>query len=154
LGSDIHALVMNRPLILGGVEIPHSKGLEGHSDADAVLHALIDAILGAMGEGDIGEHFPDTSPEFKDQSSRELLKSVLQIMKDKKFEIINTDIIISAEEPKLSPHKLKIRERIAQDLGVDVSRVNVKAKSNEGFDAIGRGEAIATQAIVLLKSAA
>lgn len=151
LGTDIHALVPKRKLILGGIEIPHSKGLKGHSDADAVAHATIDAILGAMGESDIGELFPDHEEQYKDASSMLLLEDVIQTMKDKQFRVSNLDIVIHAEEPKLTEYKMPIRENLAKAFDVNIQQVSVKAKTQEGFGAVGKKEAISVQAIILLR---
>lgn len=150
LGYDIHQLVADRPLVLGGVTIPYSRGLLGHSDGDALLHAAIDAILGALGLGDIGSHFPDTDPVYKDADSAELLREVLGRMAAMGFVVVNVDSTIIAQAPRLQPHIASIRERMASLMGIDPSLVNVKAKTNEGVGPEGRGEAISTQAIVLL----
>jgi len=143
IGYDIHRLVEGRKLFLGGVEIPYIKGLFGHSDADALLHALCDALLGAMGEGDIGEHFPDTEAKYHDIASSELLKIVSGMLKNKGFSIVNIDAIIIAQEPALSPFKKQIQAKIAGMLGIRGNQINIKAKTNEGMDAVGAKEAIA-----------
>lgn len=151
IGTDIHRLVPERKLILGGIEIPFELGLLGHSDGDAVLHAVADAILGAAGQGDIGMMFPDTDPQFKDASSSELLKEVVWHISQEKWEIANVDLIVHAQQPKLGPHRGHIRRHIAELLEIDFANVNVKAKTNEGLDAIGEGKAIAATAVVLLR---
>ena len=150
LGYDLHRLVPHRPLILGGVPIPSELGLLGHSDADVVLHAVTDALLGAAGLGDIGEFFPDTDPQFKDADSRELLKVALGHVQKAGFRVGNVDIVIHAERPKLGPHKASIRASIADLLDVEAGCVGVKATTNEGLDAVGRGLAIACYAVALV----
>ena len=142
-GYDIHALVPGRRLILGGVEIPHEKGLSGHSDADALTHALIDALLGAAALGDIGEWFPDTDPAYQGADSMLLLEQVREALEDKFWEILNIDATIFAEKPKLSPYKEGIRQNIAEALNLSLEQVNIKAKTAEKFGAVGGGEAIA-----------
>lgn len=149
-GFDIHTLVEGRPLILGGVTIPHEKGLFGHSDADALLHAITDAILGAAGLGDIGRLFPDTDPQFKGADSRVLLREAMRQVKAAGWIVGNVDATIIAQAPKISPHAPAMVKHIASDLGIDASCVNIKGKTNEKLDALGRGEGIATQAVVLL----
>jgi 2-C-methyl-D-erythritol 2,4-cyclodiphosphate synthase len=144
LGYDIHRLVAGRKLVLGGVAIDYELGLFGHSDGDVVLHAVIDALLGACSLGDIGELFPDTDPAYKGADSTKLLADVLTRVADGGFEIGHLDVIIHAEKPKLKNHKPVIRQRLAELLGVSLEQVNVKAKTNEGLDAVGRGEAIAS----------
>ena len=151
IGYDIHRLVEGRKLIIGGVEIPFEKGLLGHSDADVLVHSICDALLGAMGLGDIGKHFPDTDEKYKGISSMELLKEVVEKIKKGKFEIVNIDANIIAEKPKLLPYIEEMKKNLRKILGKNVS-VNIKARTNEGLGEIGRGEAIASQAIVLLKS--
>ena len=148
IGYDIHRLVEGRKLFLGGVEIPYIKGLLGHSDGDALLHAICDALLGALGEGDIGEHFPDTDPQYHNLSSVELLKAVKNLIEEKKFMIANVDTVVIAQEPKLVLFKKQIREKIAQILDIKEDCVNIKAKTNEGLGAIGREEGIAAYAAV------
>jgi 2-C-methyl-D-erythritol 2,4-cyclodiphosphate synthase len=150
IGYDSHRLVEGRKLIIGGVEIPFSKGLLGHSDADVLCHAIIDAIIGAMGEGDIGRHFPDTDDKWKDTSSIELLSQIIELMRNKGFEILWIDSTVITERPKLQPFVEKIKEAIAKT-GIPVNFINIKAKSNEGMGFIGRGEGIAAQAVCLLK---
>lgn len=149
-GWDIHALVEGRKLILGGVEIPHSKGLLGHSDADALLHAITDALLGAAALGDIGRHFPDTDARFKGADSALLLAEAARRVRDKGFEINNVDSTVVAQAPKLAPHIDAMRARIAQVLGVGVDQVNVKAKTAEKMGPVGAGDAMEVRAVVLL----
>jgi len=150
MGYDIHRLVKGRKLVLGGVGIPYEKGLDGHSDADVVLHAVCDAILGALGKGDIGEHFPNTDAQFKDISSLVLLEKVNAMAKREGYRIHNLDVVIQAEAPNLKDYKLQMRERIASELDVDESAVNIKATTQEGLGAIGNKEGIASFASVLL----
>ncbi len=150
-GTDLHRLVKGRKLVLGGVVIPHAKGLAGHSDADALIHAAIDAVLGAMGASDIGELFPDTDRSYKDADSTKLLKKVMTVAARKKFRLINLDAVIHAEEPKLKPHKDTIRRTLARHLGVTADRVNIKAKTREGLDAVGARKAIAVDCAVLME---
>ena len=150
-GYDVHRLVEGRRLVLGGIEISHARGLLGHSDGDVVLHAVSDAILGALGAGDIGQHFPDSDERFRGIASAELLKQVVALMGGRGWRIGNLDVTIHAEEPRLLPHREAMRGRIATLLDAPAERVNVKAKTNEGVDAIGRGEAIAATAVVLLE---
>jgi len=149
-GWDIHALVEGRKLILGGVEIPHSKGLLGHSDADALLHAITDAILGAAALGDIGSHFPDTDPQFKGADSAVLLREVARLVRTKGFEIGNVDSTVVAQAPKLAPHIGAMRHSIAQALGVSADQVNVKAKTAEKMGPVGEGRAMEARVVVLL----
>jgi len=152
-GWDVHALVPGRKLILGGVEIPYNMGLLGHSDADVLLHAITDAVLGAAGLGDIGQHFPDTDERFRGVASSELIHHIVGLMRDEGWTLGNLDITICAEQPRLAPHRLAMRSRVAELLEVPVTCVSVKAKTNEGVDAIGRGEAIAATAVVVLEAA-
>ena len=152
IGYDIHRLVEGRKLFLGGVEIPYIKGLLGHSDGDALLHAICDALLGALGEGDIGEHFPDTDQKYHNLSSVELLKAVKNLVEEKNFVIANVDTVIIAQEPKLVPFKKQIRGKIAQILDIKEDCVNIKAKTNEGLGEIGREEGIAAYAAVAIIS--
>ena len=147
LGYDIHRLIDGRRLFLGGVEIPYLKGLEGYSDADVLLHAICDAILGAMGKDDIGVHFPNTDPQFKGISSLELLHKVSVLAERSNFRIINIDSTLILEEPKITPFKAKMKKTVASVLGIDEDRVNIKATTQEGVGAIGRGEAIAAYAV-------
>jgi 2-C-methyl-D-erythritol 2,4-cyclodiphosphate synthase len=151
IGYDLHRLVPGRPLRLGGVRIPHERGLLGHSDADVVLHALCDALLGAAGLGDIGELFPDTDPQYRDADSRRFVAEVLRRVHAAGFEVVNSDVIIHAQQPKLGPLKAQIRHELAGLLALPVEAVGVKATTNEGLDAVGRGEAIACWAAVLLR---
>lgn len=148
IGTDLHRLVPGRKLILGGVEIPYDLGLLGHSDADVALHAVTDAILGAAAMPDIGERFPDTDPRNRDADSRKLLANVVDDVRAAGWLVVNADIVIHAQQPKLSAHKKAIAQSIADLLRVSVDCVGVKAKTNEGLDAVGRGEAIACTAIV------
>lgn len=149
-GWDIHALVEGRMLVLGGVEIPHSKGLLGHSDADALLHAITDALLGAAALGDIGTHFPDTDVLFKGADSAVLLAEAARRVREKGFEINNVDSTVVAQAPKLAPHIASMRTRIAQVLGVNLDQVNVKAKTAEKMGPVGEGLAMEARAVVLL----
>jgi len=150
IGYDIHRLVEERRLFLGGVEIPYVKGLIGYSDGDVVLHAISDAILGALGRGDIGQHFPNTDPQYKDIESSEILKAVCAMAGNSKMNIHNVDVMIIAEEPKIHPFRDKMVEVISAILGTGPHQVNVKATTNECVGAIGRGEAIASYAVVTL----
>jgi 2-C-methyl-D-erythritol 2,4-cyclodiphosphate synthase len=150
-GFDFHPLVEGRRLILGGVEIPHSHGLQGHSDADVAAHALANAILGALGEGDLGRHFPDTDAAYKDADSIKLLSSVWTLASESEWELANADITIFAQRPKLAPYLAAIRMRLAAAIDADESRLNLKASSPEGVGALGRGEGMAAAAIVLLE---
>ncbi len=147
LGYDIHRLVEGRKLFLGGVEIPYIKGLEGYSDADVLLHAICDAILGAMGKDDIGIHFPNDDPKFKGISSLELLHKVAVLAEASGFKIINVDSTLILEEPKILPFKARMKKTLASVLGIDEDRLNIKATTQEGVGAIGRGEAIAAYAV-------
>jgi 2-C-methyl-D-erythritol 2,4-cyclodiphosphate synthase len=150
IGHDTHRLAEGRPLILGGLRIEHPRGLVGHSDADVVLHALTDALLGAAGLGDIGDAYPDADPANKDRDSAFFLKGSLERVHAKGFHLVNVDITIFAQEPKLGPVKTAMRHKIAELLGVDAEAVNVKAKTGEKVGAIGRAEAIGCQAAVLI----
>lgn len=150
IGHDIHALVEGRELWLGGEKIPFEKGLLGHSDADALLHAIMDALLGALALGDIGRLFPDTDPAYKGIASAELVEIVVDRVVSAGYKVSNVDCIIHCEMPKISPHRYRIINRIAQLLKVMPDQVSVKAGTNEGFDAVGQGSAISCQAIVLL----
>src|SRR5436305_5611194 len=150
IGHDTHRLAEGRPLLLGGIRIEHPRGLVGHSDADVVLHALTDALLGAAGLGDIGDAYPDTDPKFKDADSRFFLRETLARLNQAGWRVVNTDITIFAQEPKLGPHKARMRDRVAELLGVSPTAVNIKAKTGEGVGSIGRAEAIACQAVVLI----
>jgi len=150
-GWDIHPLVPGRKLILGGLEIPHNKGLQGHSDSDALVHAICDALLGAMGEGDLGRHYPSSDMRFKNISSLKLLEDVLEKLQAKGYRLSNIDSTIIAQAPRLSPYLATMQETIADVLQVDPELVNVKVKSGEGLDAIGREEAMAAQAVCLIE---
>lgn len=150
-GYDVHQLVEGRDLILGGVNIPFEKGLLGHSDADALLHAITDALLGAAGLGDIGSHFPDTAAEFKDADSRVLLREAYQSVQALGWRVVNVDTTIIAQKPKLAPHIPAMRANIAADLGIQTIYVNIKGKTNEKLGYLGRMEAIEAQAAVLLE---
>ena len=152
MGYDVHRLVEGRDLIIGGVKIPYEKGLLGHSDADVLLHAIMDALLGAAALGDIGKHFPDTDPKYKGADSIALLKAVGQMLSEKCFLIDNIDATIMAQAPKMRPHIDAMRARIAGALGLDVSRVNVKATTEEGLGFTGAKEGIAAQAVALINS--
>ncbi len=149
-GYDSHRFAEGRPLVLGGVEIPGSPGLAGHSDADVLLHALIDALLGAAALGDIGSHFPDTDPKWKGADSARLLESVVGEVSSAGYRVCNVDATVICEKPKLLPHMPAIRARIAELLRVDVSQVSAKGKTNEGMDSTGRGEGIAVHCAALL----
>ena len=151
IGTDIHRVVEGRKLMLGGVYVPYPAGLAGHSDGDVALHAVIDALLGAACMGDIGTLFPDTDAQFKDADSKGLLVNVKERVEEKRWVIVNVDLIIHVEEPNLAPVKGQIKRCIASLLGIDFNAVNVKAKTNEGLGEIGEGEAIASTATVLLK---
>lgn len=146
-GFDIHALVKGRKLILGGVDIPHEKGLAGHSDADALLHAVCDALIGAAGLGDIGIHFPDADPRYRGIDSRELLREVAQLLAAHGWRVENVDATIIAQVPKMAPHVAAMRENIASDLGISSRAVNIKAKTTEKLGCVGRGEGIAAEAV-------
>jgi 2-C-methyl-D-erythritol 2,4-cyclodiphosphate synthase len=150
-GFDVHALVPGRRRVIGGVEIAHEKGLLGHSDADVLLHAICDALLGAAGLGDIGRHFPDSDARYKGIDSRELLRHVAALVAQKGFGVSNVDATIIAEAPRMAPHIPAMVAHIAADLGIDASRVNVKATTTEKLGFAGRGEGIAAQAICLLE---
>ncbi len=151
IGYDIHQLVEGRKLVLGGLKIPYEKGLQGHSDADGLLHAITDALLGAAGLGDIGEMYPETDPKYTDADSGVLLKATFEQVKRRGWEIENIDCNIIAQAPRLKQYKSQMEARIAGLLEIETRRVNVKAKTNEGMDAVGRKEAIVTQAVVLLR---
>lgn len=151
IGHDVHRLQAGKKLVLGGIEVPHTHGLHGHSDADVVLHAICDAILGAAGMGDIGEHFPNTDPKYKGVASSVLLNNVNQRTRDAGWMVENVDVVILAESPKLQEFKPKMKYHIARQLGIDIAQVNIKAGTNEGLGYIGAYEAIAAYAVVLLK---
>lgn len=150
-GFDVHRLEAGRRLVLGGVEIPHEKGLSGHSDADVLHHALMNAILGAMGQGDIGTHFPDSDPAFEGISSERLMARVLEMMRRSQFELVNADLTIIAERPRLTPHFSAIRQRLSTILQVDAQAINLKANTMEGLGPIGEGRGIAALAVVLVR---
>ena len=151
-GFDAHPLVEGRKLMLGGVEIPYSKGLLGHSDADVLIHAICDAILGAISEGDLGRHFPDTDPRYRDISSMILLKQVEQKARAKGFRIVNMDATITAQEPRLAEYIPRMIDKIGDALGIGTDRVNVKATNPEGLGFVGRGEGIVGQSVVLVEA--
>ncbi len=147
IGCDCHRFAAGRRLVLGGVEVPHDRGLEGHSDADVLTHAVIDALLGAAGLGDIGEHFPDTDERYRDADSLALLETVLTMVIAAGFEVENIDCTVIMEAPKLAPHRQEIRERLALALNLPITRVNVKATTGEGMGFVGRGEGVAALAV-------
>lgn len=151
IGYDVHRLVINRKLILGGVEIPYVKGLEGHSDADVLLHAICDALLGAAALGDIGKLFPETDPRFKDVPSVEFLRQVGELLKEKKYQVVNIDTTIVLQYPKVGAYARKMRENIAQALGVKIEQVSVKATTSEELGFIGMGDGAAAYAIASIK---
>ena len=152
-GFDVHALVPGRRLMIGGVEIPYELGLDGHSDADVLAHALIDALLGAAGLGDIGAHFPDSDERWRDADSMQLLAGVVHSVHAESLEIVNVDCTVVMEAPKLAPHRQAVRERLAAVLGLELARVNVKASTGEGMGFVGRGEGVAALAIAGLREA-
>jgi 2-C-methyl-D-erythritol 2,4-cyclodiphosphate synthase len=149
-GFDAHALVTGRRLVIGGVEIPHDKGLAGHSDADVLIHALCDALLGAAGLGDIGAHFPDSDARYKDIDSRKLLREVAGLVDRNRLKVINVDATVIAQAPRMAPHIPMMRANLAADLGIAAEAVNVKAKTTEHLGFVGRGEGIAAEAVALL----
>jgi 2-C-methyl-D-erythritol 2,4-cyclodiphosphate synthase len=153
IGYDSHRFATGRKLLLGGVELPHDRGLDGHSDADVLAHAVIDALLGAAGLGDIGEHFPDTEERWRDADSMQLLGSVVARVREAGFELVNVDCTVVLEAPRLGPHRAAIRERLAETLGVEPGRVNVKASTGEGVGFVGRGEGAAALAVASLQGA-
>lgn len=153
IGYDVHPLVAGRRLVIGGVRISHLLGLQGHSDADVLLHAVADALLGAAGQGDIGEHFPNTDRKYKGISSLVLLTHVRCLLAAAGFDIVNVDCVLLAEQPKISPYKAKMKVNIAKALKMDVCRVNVKATTNEGLGFVGRKEGMAAYATVMLQTA-
>ncbi len=150
IGYDVHRLTEDRDLILGGVKIPFDKGLLGHSDADVLIHAIMDAILGALGAGDIGKHFPDTDPQYKGISSVRLLEHVADLMRQQGFEIGNLDAIVIAQKPKIGPYFQEMKEHMAQALGCSPEKINLKATTEEGLGFTGRQEGMAAQAVCLL----
>ena len=152
LGFDAHAFAEERKLVLGGVEVPHGRGLAGHSDADALVHALMDAMLGACGERDIGVHFPDADPAYEGISSLVLLEEVAGMVNEKGYRVVNADCVIVAQEPRLSPYLESMRDRIAKTIRIESHRVAVKATTTEGMGFTGRGEGIAAMAVVLLET--
>lgn len=149
-GYDLHRLVEGRPLVLGGVNIPHDRGLLGHSDADAVCHAVTDAVLGAAGAGDIGRHFPDTDPAWRGADSLQLLARAAELVRRAGFGVVNVDVVVIAQRPKLAPHVDSMRANVARALGIDAGQVSVKGKTNEGVDSTGAGESIAVHAVALV----
>ncbi len=151
IGYDFHRLIKGRRLVLGGVDIPSAKGLEGHSDADVLLHAIMDALLGAAGQDDIGQIFPDTDPAYNGISSVQLLENVKVRLEKGGWRVINVDSVVSLQEPKLAPFKNDMRKSIAAGLGIDPENVNVKATTTEGMDSIGRNESAAAHAVVLIE---
>jgi 2-C-methyl-D-erythritol 2,4-cyclodiphosphate synthase len=153
IGYDCHRLVEGRRLVIGGVHVPSDRGLDGHSDADVLAHAVIDALLGAAGLGDIGEHFPDTHERWRDADSMQLLASVVRTVLAEGLEIVNVDCTVVMEAPKLAPHRQAIRERLAGVLSLELARVNVKASTGEGIGFVGRGEGVAALAIASLRHA-
>lgn len=151
IGYDVHRLAQDRKLILGGVTIPHSAGLDGHSDADVLSHAIADALLGAIGAGDIGEHFPNTDESIRGISSIEILKRVAAVLKSKKSRAVNVDATVIAEAPKIMPHAAAMRKKIADAIGLPEASVSIKATTNEMLGAIGRGEGIAAMAVATVE---
>lgn len=149
-GFDVHALVDGRPMIIGGVTIPHTQGLLGHSDADVLLHAVVDALLGAVALGDIGQHFSDTDPQFKDANSRVLLRAAYELVQKEGYVLGNLDATIIAQAPKMAPYIVSMREHLSQDLGVSLGQVSVKAKTCEKLGFLGRAEGIACEVVILL----
>jgi 2-C-methyl-D-erythritol 2,4-cyclodiphosphate synthase len=152
IGNDTHRLVEGRPLVLGGVHVAAERGGDGHSNADALAHAIADAILGAICEGDLGVHFPDGDPQWKDADSLQLLSRVVWLTRERGLHIVNVDATIMLEAPKIRPYVLAMRENIAEVLGIDLGCVSVKAKTGEGLDAVGQGAAVTAQAAVLITS--
>ncbi len=151
-GYDIHRLVVNRKLVLGGVEIPFIKGLIGHSDADVLCHAFADALLGAAALGDIGKHFPDTDPRFKDISSLVLLKHVVQLVRESRYEIVNIDATVILQQPKIAPYVKRMRENVSQALGIQLDQVSVKATTNEELGFLGAADGAAAYAVASLQA--
>ena len=152
IGYDSHRFEEGRPLVLGGIRIPHARGLAGHSDADVVAHALIDAILGAAAAGDIGQHFPDTNPKWKDADSMELLRSAHQLVRERGYTLAQADLTIIIQQPRLGPHLAAMAAKLAELLGAPPGSVSLKAKTNEGMGFIGRGEGIAVIAVATLEA--
>ena len=153
LGYDLHRTIVGRPLVLGNVLIPHEKGLDGHSDADIIVHALIDALTGAAGLPDVGQLFPNTDPRYKNIDSGELLKAMVTVFKDAGWRLVNADIIVLAQRPMLSPHKPAMIKRLAELLGADESRINLKGKTGERVGSVGKEKAMACQCVVLIERA-
>jgi 2-C-methyl-D-erythritol 2,4-cyclodiphosphate synthase len=151
-GFDIHRLVANKPLIIGGVKIRYDKGLEGHSDGDVLIHAIIDALIGAMALGDIGKFYPDNDSNYKNADSRKLLKNVIEIINKDNIKILNLDSTIIAEEPKLAPYTASMRENISSDIGIEKNCISIKCKTYEKIGSLGRGEGIATLVSLLIES--
>jgi len=151
IGHDTHRLAEGLPLVLGGVRVESARGAEGHSDADALAHAVTDAVLGAMCEGDIGVHFPDRDPQWKDADSLQLLARVMWLAGERGYRVVNLDATVLLEQPRLRPYVQEMRARLAGVLGVEIERVSVKAKSGEGLDAVGEWNAVSVQAVVLLE---
>jgi len=151
IGYDVHRLAERRKLIIGGVEIPFEKGLKGHSDADVLIHAVCDALLGAAGLGDIGLHFPDTDPKYKDVSSIKLLIEIFQMVKNKGFSVLNLDTIIFAEVPKLSPYRSAMQQNIASAIDLEPDRINIKATTTEGLGMIGKGAGIGAMCVAMIE---
>jgi 2-C-methyl-D-erythritol 2,4-cyclodiphosphate synthase len=150
-GYDVHPLGADRRLILGGIEVPHTKGLLGHSDSDVLVHAVCDALLGAMGEGDLGRHYPSSNPQYKGISSLKLLEDVMAKLKAKGYRVGNIDTVIVAQAPRLGPHLPAMQKKIAETAGIDPDLVNVKVKSGEGLDAVGREEGMIAYAVCLIE---
>jgi len=151
IGYDVHPLVPGRKLILGGIEVPHAKGLDGHSDADVLTHAVCDALLGAMGEGDLGAHFPATDQRYKGIASLKLLSEVASMMTRKNCRLVNLDAVINAQAPRLGPHLNAMKDALAKTMGVEPARINLKVKSGEGQGAVGREEAMTARAVCLIE---
>jgi 2-C-methyl-D-erythritol 2,4-cyclodiphosphate synthase len=152
IGYDCHAFATGRRLVLGGIEIEHDRGLAGHSDADVVTHAIIDALLGAAALGDVGQHFPDTDPRYKDANSLELLRAAVALLADRGFLVVHVDATVLLERPAVAPHRDRIRATLAEALGIDVEHVSVKATRGEGMGFIGRGEGAAALAVATVRS--
>jgi 2-C-methyl-D-erythritol 2,4-cyclodiphosphate synthase len=150
-GYDVHPLGPDRKLILGGIEIPHTKGLLGHSDSDVLVHAICDALLGAMGEGDLGRHYPSSDPKYKGISSLKLLEDVMAKLRDKRYQVGNIDTVIVAQAPRLGPHLSAMQKKIAETANIDPNLVNVKVKSGEGLDAVGHEEGMIAHAVCLIE---
>ena len=153
IGYDSHRMIAGRPLVIGGVHVAHELGLEGHSDADVLAHAVIDALLGAAGLGDIGEHFPDTEEAWRGADSMQLLAAIVAVVIAGGLQIVNVDCTVVMEQPKLAPYRAAIRERLAQALGLEAARVNVKASTGEGMGFVGRGEGVAALAVASVQRA-